>query len=79
MLQNEAYLGVIRHGEFRKEGAHPAIVSRELFDAVPAAKTTQAVGTGRLTANRLLLGIARCAGCGRTRERKPHLGSISTP
>jgi hypothetical protein len=41
ILANEVYLGVIRHGDFRKENAHPAIVSHELFDAVQATRTTQ--------------------------------------
>lgn len=66
ILANEVYLGVIRHGEFRKEDAHPAIVSRELFDAVQATRTTQPVPPGDTTRDRLLPGLARCAGCGKT-------------
>jgi DNA invertase Pin-like site-specific DNA recombinase len=64
-LADEAYLGVARAGGHRNENAHPAIVTRELFDAV---KITLAATrpTGETTADRLLVGIARCAGCGRT-------------
>jgi DNA invertase Pin-like site-specific DNA recombinase len=66
ILANEVYLGVIRHGAFRKEDAHPAIVSRELFDAANAARTFQPVPPGDTTRDRLLPGIARCGGCGKT-------------
>jgi DNA invertase Pin-like site-specific DNA recombinase len=66
LLGNEAYLGVVRHGEFRRENAHPAIVSRELFDAVQAARTVQSVPPGDTTRDRLLVGLARCGGCGAT-------------
>jgi DNA invertase Pin-like site-specific DNA recombinase len=66
ILCNEVYLGVIRHGAFRKENAHPAIVSRELFDAVQATRTTQPVPPGVTTRDRLLVGLARYAGCGKT-------------
>ena len=34
ILACETYTGVVAHGGFRKEGAHEAIVPRELFDAV---------------------------------------------
>jgi hypothetical protein len=60
------YLGVVRHGQFRKENAHPAILSQELFDAANAARTVQPVPPGDTTKDRLLIGIARCRGCGRT-------------
>jgi DNA invertase Pin-like site-specific DNA recombinase len=66
ILSNEVYLGVVRHGAFRKEAAHPAIVSQELFDAANAARTVQPVPPGDTTKDRLLVGLARCRGCGRT-------------
>jgi site-specific DNA recombinase len=66
ILVNEVYLGVIRHGAYRKEDAHPAIVSRELFDAVQATRTAEPVPAGETTRDRLLKGIAVCSGCGRT-------------
>ena len=66
ILSNDVYIGVVRHGGFVKENAHEALISRELFDAVQAARTIREPAPGTLTANRLLQGIARCAGCGRT-------------
>jgi site-specific DNA recombinase len=66
ILVNEVYLGVLRHGDVVREDAHPAIVSRDLFDRVQASRTTSPVPPGVTTADRLLRGLARCAGCGRT-------------
>lgn len=66
MLANESYLGIARAGCYVNESAHPAIVTRELFDAANAARTVQPVAPGKLTKDRLLLGLARCGGCGRT-------------
>jgi DNA invertase Pin-like site-specific DNA recombinase len=66
LLANEAYLGRIRHGPFVNEHAHEPIVSRELFDAVQASRTIQPVPPGETTRDRLLIGLVRCAGCGRT-------------
>ena len=65
-LSNEVYLGVARAGVYRNEGAHPAIVARELWDRVQVVRTPSPAATGALTASRILQGIARCAGCGRT-------------
>ncbi len=64
-LTDEAYLGVARAGEYRNEDAHPPIVTRELFDAIGVVRTS-ARATGETTADRLLVGVARCAGCDRT-------------
>jgi DNA invertase Pin-like site-specific DNA recombinase len=66
LLANEVYLGKIRHGGFVKERAHPPLVSRELFDAVQASRTMQPVPPGETTRERLLIGLARCGGCGHT-------------
>ena len=65
-LADEVYIGTIRHGAFVKENAHPAIVPRDLFDAVQAARTIREAAPGALTRDRLLQGLARCGGCGRT-------------
>lgn len=65
-LACETYLGIVRHGGFVNENAHEPIIDRNLFDAVQAAKTTIAAITGDTTRDRLLIGIARCSGCGRT-------------
>jgi DNA invertase Pin-like site-specific DNA recombinase len=64
-LADEVYLGVVRSGENRKEDAHEPIVPRELFYTVQAAKRALA-RSGETTAERLLVGLARCGGCGRT-------------
>jgi DNA invertase Pin-like site-specific DNA recombinase len=32
MLTNDVYLGVARSGEFKKVGAHPALITQEVFD-----------------------------------------------
>src|SRR5438876_269650 len=57
---------VARAGRYVNEHAHPAIVTQEEFEAANAARTTQPVPPGETTRGRLLLGLARCAGCGRT-------------
>jgi DNA invertase Pin-like site-specific DNA recombinase len=66
MLCNEAYIGVARSGAFLNESAFPAIVSRQAFEAAQEGRTTQPVPEGETTKGLLLLGLARCAGCGRT-------------
>jgi DNA invertase Pin-like site-specific DNA recombinase len=66
MLCNEAYIGIARSGEFVNEHAFPPIVTRQEFEAAQAGRTTQPVPAGETTKGLLLLGLARCAGCGRT-------------
>jgi DNA invertase Pin-like site-specific DNA recombinase len=66
LLANPAYTGVLIQGGFVKKNAHPAIVSRDLFDAVQASRTVQPVAPGENTRDLLLAGLARCAGCGNT-------------
>src|SRR5262249_677816 len=66
ILMNPAYIGVARSGEYSKENAHPAIVSRELWDAVQGRRRRTGPPPGETTQDRLLLGMARCAGCGKT-------------
>ncbi len=66
MLACETYLGIAAHGGFRNEHAHEPIVDRALWDAVQGSRTTQPVASGETTRDRLLVGIARCAGCGHT-------------
>jgi DNA invertase Pin-like site-specific DNA recombinase len=66
ILANETYVGTIRHGEYVRQHAHEPVVTRALFEAVQASRTVQRVPPGNTTRDRLLLGIARCAGCGRT-------------
>jgi DNA invertase Pin-like site-specific DNA recombinase len=78
ILANPVYTGVIQHGPFVMENAHPAIVDKALFDAVQGARTVRPVPPGKTTEDRLLLGLARCASCGkalRVRHRKRADGS----
>jgi DNA invertase Pin-like site-specific DNA recombinase len=75
IIANDVYLGIVRCGDLARENAHPAIVSRELFEAANAARTKQPVPPGDTTRGRILLGLARCAGCGRTLKqvRRPRV------
>lgn len=81
ILANDSYLGVARAGRFVNEHAHPPIVERELFDAAQAARTVQPVPPGDTTRDRLLLGLARCAGCGKTLKvvRRQRAGGSHVP
>jgi DNA invertase Pin-like site-specific DNA recombinase len=75
VLSNIAYLGVARSGEYVNESAHPPIVSRELWDAAQEGRRHQGPPPGETTQDRLLLGIARCSGCGHTLKvvRRPRV------
>ena len=66
ILANVAYLGVARSGAFVHESAHPALVERELWERAQGTPARSPLATGALTAERLLQGVAYCAGCGRT-------------
>jgi DNA invertase Pin-like site-specific DNA recombinase len=66
IIRNDTYLGVVRSGEYVNERAHEPIVSRELFERVNGTRTRRAPLTGATTADRLLVGLARCSGCGGT-------------
>jgi len=66
ILMNPVYVGVARSGAFVNEHAHPPIVTREDFEAAQGARTKRAVPPGATTRDRLLQGLARCGGCGRT-------------
>jgi site-specific DNA recombinase len=58
LLKNRMYLGEINHGENSYPGDHPAIVPKDLFDAVQAslAEKAAAVGFRRARSNALLTG-----------------------
>jgi len=66
ILSNIAYRGVARSGAHVNQNAHPAIISRELWNAAQAGRVRQGAPPGETTRDRLLLGIARCAGCGKS-------------
>ncbi len=78
MLLNETYLGVAWSGEYRNEEAHEAILTRAEFDAARVGRRA-ARPTGKTSHGALLVGVARCAGCGRTlrvRTRTRKDGSV---
>jgi DNA invertase Pin-like site-specific DNA recombinase len=67
LLASDTYLGVARSGdEYVNETAHPPIVSIDLFERANAPRSTRPTPTGETTRDRLLIGLARCAGCGAT-------------
>jgi DNA invertase Pin-like site-specific DNA recombinase len=66
ILMNDVYTGTIRCGRMVTENAHPAILTREQFEAVNASRTKQPIPPGDTTRDRLLLGLVNCHGCGRT-------------
>ena len=76
ILTNEAYTGVVVWGRksksdrepVRAENAHPAIVSRELFDQVEAAlraKAPAVMHPRRAGSKYVLSGLVKCKRCGR--------------
>jgi site-specific DNA recombinase len=64
-IKNRAYLGYAYSGSYENRAAHPAIVSRKLFDEANSVRGTKFRGDGKLTSGMLLLGIVRCDNCGR--------------
>jgi len=77
LLANATYLGRACWGEFVKEGAHPAIVSPDLFARANGARSARQYPPGEHTRDRLLIGLARCAGCGKTLKVKTRQGQPS--
>jgi DNA invertase Pin-like site-specific DNA recombinase len=66
ILANDVYIGTLRCGALITENVHPPLLTREQFEALRATRTRQAIPPGELTRDRLLRGLARCHGCGRT-------------
>lgn len=66
MLRNRVYLGIAYSGEFEKHGAHPALVSEELFLRVQRTFTkkrpSKIVGNDKSLLSRVLV----CGTCGRS-------------
>ncbi|HEY77163.1 MAG TPA: hypothetical protein G4O00_13485 [Thermoflexia bacterium] len=69
LLQNEFYLGLVKHRGDLYPGLHEPIISRDLFDRVQEIRRAHAQRP-RLCSPTvrvyLLSGLARCAHCGRT-------------
>jgi site-specific DNA recombinase len=66
LLRNRAYLGEARSGSVVNPQGHEPIVSQAEFDAAQGQKTLLSAPELSLSAEALLKGIARCAGCGHT-------------
>lgn len=72
VCENRTYLGELHYGRTKETRlsnleAHPAIVDRELFDAVQRVNGERAgdrSGKGSGRAKSLLAGIVKCGGCG---------------
>jgi DNA invertase Pin-like site-specific DNA recombinase len=67
VLANPVYTGQARQGAHVKEGAHPAIVTRRIFDLCAAVATARAQsdkGQRGSQPQSLLAGLVRCASCG---------------
>jgi DNA invertase Pin-like site-specific DNA recombinase len=70
MLDNEKYTGVMTYADeegtkIRHENAHPAIISRELFEKVQRLrKERRNTPSGTLGSRHLLSGLVRCGLCG---------------
>ena len=63
MIENPAYLGVARQGDIVNEKAHPALVTRRLWNKANKARGRKPVHTGK-SKNLLLRGIVTCGNCG---------------
>ena len=64
MVRNPTYTGQLRSGRDVREDAHPALVTRALWNRCQK-KGTRSARTGKLTEKYLLQGLAECAACGR--------------
>ena len=60
VIENRAYLGEARHGEFSNADAHPALLDRTTWDRAQAVRGPPAA---RSNEPALLAGLLRCAGC----------------
>jgi site-specific DNA recombinase len=66
LLRNRVYLGEARGGRSVNSAAHEPLVTQAEFDAAQAGETLLPTRDGSLSAQALLTGILRCAGCGHT-------------
>jgi site-specific DNA recombinase len=64
IIQNVAYLGHSKNGEFIHKNAHEGIVSQRLFDAANAVKGKKPNRNGKLSSQCLLGGLVYCGTCG---------------
>jgi site-specific DNA recombinase len=62
VIDNEAYLGVARHGTHRNAGAHEPIVTQDIWNRCQARKGSYAPRSD--TGPKLLTGLLTCGSCG---------------
>lgn len=74
MLSNRVYLGEVRQARHVNPDAHPAIVDADLWLSVQYAEPRRPVRGDK--APGLLVGLVRCAGCGKAMSRS---GAASRP
>lgn len=67
LLRNRVYLGELTVGKHSNPDAHPAIVDRDLFDAVNAGNVARPARANPQVA--LLGGLVRCQACGHRMSR----------
>ena len=61
LITKRVYLGEAHSGDFQVKGAHPALVSPELWNLANSTLTTREQPAG---SDSLLSGLCRCSGCG---------------
>jgi len=66
LIKNPVYLGQARSGAVVNNQAHEPLVTQAEFDAAQGGKTLLKSAESSLSAQTLLKGLIRCAGCGHT-------------
>jgi site-specific DNA recombinase len=66
LIKNPVYLGQARSGKIVNDQAHQPLVTRAEWDAAQGGRTLLHSNAKSLSAQTLLKGIIRCAGCGHT-------------
>jgi len=66
LIKNPVYVGQARSGAIVNNDAHEPIVTQAEFDAAQGGKTLLKSAKNSLSAQTLLKGLIRCAGCGHT-------------
>jgi DNA invertase Pin-like site-specific DNA recombinase len=69
LLGNPVYVGEARQGVHRLPGAHPPIVTQEVFDTVAALKRRAEPSRNGRRIVSLLAGVVRCGSCGYAMDR----------
>lgn len=70
ILANHVYAGLVMHGSRLREGCHPGLIDREVYETVQNLIAGRRTGARRRPRNGtgitwILRGLLRCGGCGR--------------